>query len=35
MDQVSSEVMLVELVQVEVAEVVIRDILGKHMVDGH
>jgi len=35
MDQVSSEVMLVEFVQVSVAEIVIRDMRGKHMVDGH
>jgi hypothetical protein len=34
MNQVSSQVVLVELVQVEVPEIVVGDIPGKHVIDG-
>ena len=34
MNQVASQVVLVELVQIEVAEIVVGDVLGDHVIDG-
>ena len=34
MDQVAGQMMFVELVQVEVAQVVVGDFLGKRVIDG-
>lgn len=35
MDQVSSQVMFVEFVEIEIAQFVVADPVGKHVVDGH
>src|ERR1700756_1545341 len=35
MHQVSSQMMFVELVQVEIAQFVVADPMGKHVIDGH
>jgi hypothetical protein len=35
MNQVSSQVVFVELVQVEVTQFVVADLVGKHAIDGH
>ena len=35
MNQVSSEVMFVEFVEVEIPQFVVTDPVGKHVVDGH
>ena len=34
MNQVSGEVLLVELVEVKISQVVVGDLLGKHVIDG-
>jgi len=35
MNQVASQVILVELIQIEVAEIVVGDVLGDHVIDGY
>jgi len=35
MNQVSSQVVFVELVQVEITQFVVADLVGKHVIDGH
>jgi hypothetical protein len=35
MNQVSSQVVLVELVEVEIPQIVVADSVGKHVIDGH
>jgi hypothetical protein len=35
MNQISSEVVFVELIQVEIPQFVVADSVGKHVVDGH
>src|ERR1700747_2189479 len=35
MNQVSSQVVFVELVQIEITQFVVADLVGKHVIDGH
>src|SRR5215469_112432 len=35
MNQVSSQAVFVELVEVEISEFVVADVVGKHVIDGH
>jgi hypothetical protein len=35
MNQVACQVILVELIQIEVAEIVVGDVLGDHGIDGY
>ena len=35
MKQVASQMVVVEVVEVAVAKIVVGDVLGKHVIDGH
>jgi len=35
MNQAAGQVILIELIQVEVAEIVVGDVLGDHVIDGY
>ena len=35
MNQVASQMVLVEVVEVAVAKIVVGDVLGKHVINGH